>query len=294
MIPLPVVIGASLMAYGARFVRNDIALAVEELREERDELERRRNTDEPPPLLQVTNLDFAYGNLQVLFDVHVEVVEGETLALLGTNGAGKSTLLKVISGLEYPTRGVVRLDGRTITYSDAEHRVRSGIVQMPGGSATFPSMTVRDNLLAGAYIIGGRRESEAKIDEVVELFPKLHERMSIPAGMLSGGEQQQLGLAKAMLLQPRLLCIDEFSLGLAPTAVADLLTVLEALRRTGLTMILVEQSVNLALSVADRAIFMEKGRIRFEGAAADLLERDDLLRAVFLHDAAGGGSESSS
>jgi ABC-type branched-subunit amino acid transport system ATPase component len=208
---------------------------------------------------------------------------GEVVGVIGPNGAGKSTVLRAISGLALPERGVIRFQGRTVTFTDATERVRRGIVQVPGGKAAFPSLTVRENLLAGAYtFIWNAKQLEAKSAEVLALFPRLQERMDQPAGTLSGGEQQMLALAKALLLDPELLLIDELSLGLAPVMVQEILQTIDVLKERGITMIVVEQSLNVALSISDRAVFMEKGRVRFEGPAAELLERDDLARAVFL------------
>jgi len=273
---------AALTAYGARFARRDLSLTVEEVREEQAEGERVRAGGEVP-VLQIRNLDAGYGPVQVLFGVDMDVREGEVLALLGTNGAGKSTLLRAISGLLTPSRGVLRLDGRTITFTDAVTRVGLGVVQVPGGKAVFPSLTVAENLLAGAHRFGWDRVQIAeRVDEVVALLPRLGERFDQRAGSLSGGEQQMLAIGKALLLRPRVLLIDELSLGLAPVVVQDLLAVVERLKSQGVTMVLVEQSLNVALSVADRAVFMEKGQVRFTGSAADLLARDDLARAVFL------------
>jgi len=213
----------------------------------------------------------------------MDVHRGEVLALLGTNGAGKSTLLKSVSGLLLPDRGVVRLSGRTITLVDPQFRASMGMLQIPGGDALFTSMTVRENLAVWIRQIQSARNTEADhLEKVFESFPVLRDRLEDPAGSLSGGQQQMLALSKALLLDPEILLIDELSLGLAPVVVQDLLEVVEELKRNGLTMVIVEQSVNVALSVADRAVFMERGRIRFEGPAQDLLDRDDLLRAVFL------------
>jgi len=238
------------------------------------------------PLLCVENLDVAYGSVQVLFGVDVSVHDGETLALLGTNGAGKSTLLRAISGLTLPSAGSVRFDGQDITRVPTEDRVRRGIVTVPGGDAIFPSLSVRDNLEVGAWTFVWERDRVAeRMQRVIGIFPRVGERLKQPAGTLSGGEQQQLAIAKALLLDPRILIIDELSLGLSPIVVQDLLAVVDDLRSDGLTMVLVEQSLNIALAVSDRAVFMEKGQVRFEGAAAELAERDDLARAVFL----GGG-----
>ena len=273
-------VGGGLMAYGGRYVRGDISLVVEELKEEQEEAVRMAASDSVP-LLQVRNLDFSYGHVQVLFDVNFEVARGEVLALLGTNGAGKSTLLRVISGLGVPERGVIRLNGRTVTYADPELRVRIGLVQLMGGGAVFAPLSVEENLKMACFLeeshdVGG------KIDRVCELFPVLSSKRRSRAADLSGGEQQMLGLAMALVHDPEILIIDELSLGLAPIVVEMLLEVVADLKRRGMTLIIVEQSINIALALADRALFMEKGQIRFSGQAADLLARDDLVRAVFL------------
>ena len=276
------ILGGWILYRGARHVRHDLSLNVQELLDEQDE-EKRRHESGKIPALQVNNLDFCYGPVQVLFDVGFEVNRGETLALLGTNGAGKSTLLRVISGLGTPRRGVVRLGGRTITYTSPQLRTTLGIHQLPGGKGVFPGMTVHQNLTMGAYIHRRDRDDVAsRIDRVLELFPDLAQRQNQMASSMSGGQQQMLALAKVLLHDPEILLIDELSLGLAPTIVQDLLVVVEQLQEQGQTIIIVEQSLNVALSVADRAIFLEKGQIRFEGSAQDLLERDDLARAVFL------------
>jgi ABC-type branched-subunit amino acid transport system ATPase component len=235
------------------------------------------------PLLEVRDLDFSYGPLQVLFGVNLEVARGEVLALLGTNGAGKSTLLRAISGLGRVDRGRIVFDGDDITHADPGERVRRGVIQMPGGKAMFPDLTVEENLRAAAYtFIWDRPKVAERIKDALEMFPVLGLRMDQPAATLSGGEQQMLGLASTLLLDPTILLIDELSLGLAPIVVGELLDVVAGLRSTGVTIVIVEQSINVALSVADRAVFMEKGEVRFEGAAAELLGRDDLVRAVFL------------
>jgi ABC-type branched-subunit amino acid transport system ATPase component/MFS family permease len=276
------ILGGLIMYRGAKHVRHDLSLNVQELFDEQDE-QRRTSGDDEIPALQLNNIDFSYGPVQVLFDVAFEVKKGETLALLGTNGAGKSTILRVISGLGIPERGVVRLGGRTVTYTSPQLRSHLGIQQLPGGKGVFPDMTVRQNLVMGAYI--HRRDSvdvERRIASVLELFPDLERRQGQRANSMSGGQQQMLALARVLLHEPEILLIDELSLGLAPTVVQDLLELIERLQERGQTIILVEQSLNVALSIADRAIFLEKGQIRFEGSAQELLERDDLARAVFL------------
>ena len=276
------VIGGWIMYRSARHVRKDLSLNVQELFDEQDE-QRRTAGDGEVPALQLNNIDFSYGPVQVLFDVAFEVRKGETLALLGTNGAGKSTILRVISGLGIPQRGVVRLGGRTVTYTSPQLRSRLGIQQLPGGKGVFPDMTVHQNLVMGAYIHRSDSDDVARrITSVLELFPDLERRQDQRAGSMSGGQQQMLALARVLLHEPEVLLIDELSLGLAPTIVHDLLELIERLQERGQTIILVEQSLNVALSIADRAIFLEKGQVRFEGSAQELLERDDMARAVFL------------
>ncbi len=281
--PPAALIGGALIAYGSRFIRRDISRAVEELVEEQAEQRRAAADPSSVPALQVHNLDFAYGSVQVLFDVSLEVARGEVLALLGTNGAGKSTLLRAVSGLGIPDRGVVRLGGRTITYADAEDRFAAGLVQLRGGAGVFEELSVADNLRAAVLASGlDATETQARMQRSLEAFPALRGRQTAAARELSGGQQQMLALAMALMHKPEVLLIDELSLGLAPVVVQELLEVVKRLRESGQTMVIVEQSLNVALAFADRAVFMEKGRIRFEGPAQELAERDDLARAVFL------------
>ena len=281
--PPAALLGGWLIRRGAPHIRRDISLVVEELLEEQDEARKVAAAPDDVPALQVRNLDFSYGPVQVLFDVELEVARGEVVALLGTNGAGKSTLLRAISGLGIPDRGVVRLNGRTITYAEAETRFRVGIVQLRGGAGIFPELTIGENLRAA--LLGSdvdAAEADRRVATAVETFPALDGRLGEPAGDLSGGQQQMLALAMALMHEPEILLIDELSLGLAPVVVQELLAVVESLKAKGQTMIIVEQSLNVALAFADRAIFMEKGIVRFEGPAQELAERDDLARAVFL------------
>ena len=286
--PTATIIAGFVLARAAKFVRADVARAAQDVIEERDEQIRAASSGDQP-LLQVRHLDFSYGPVQVLFDVNIDVREGEVLALLGTNGAGKSTLLRAISGLSYADRGSVRLAGRTITFADPTARVKMGIVQVPGGKAVYPSLTVADNLLIGGYtLLKDHAGLENRIAAALENFPMLTERLDQLAGTLSGGEQQMLGLATAMILKPQILCIDELSLGLAPVMVQQVLATVDRLKAQGLTMIIVEQSINVALAISDRAVFMEKGQVKFEGPAKELAERDDLVRAVFLGGGQGG------
>jgi len=282
VVPPAALIGGVLIMYGSRFMKRDISLVVEELLNDQEEQRRARENPDQVPVLQVHGMNVSYGNLQVLFDVELEVRRGETLALLGTNGAGKSTALRAIAGLKMPDRGVVRMNGRDITLVDPEYRVELGMVQVPGGEALFSSQTVEENLEVWSWLIDDPSLRSERMDKIFTVFPQLTDRMKDKAGSLSGGQQQMLALAKAVMLEPELLLIDELSLGLAPVVVQDLLRVVEQLKKDGVTMVIVEQSVNVALSIADRAVFMERGRVQFQGPAQELLERDDLLRAVFL------------
>ena len=274
-------IGGALIAYGGRYIKRDISLCVEELIEEKEEADRLGQEGSDVPAIQVRNLDFSYGTVQILFDINLEIARGETVALLGTNGAGKSTLLRVISGLGIATRGVVRLNGRTITYCDPEVRAKIGIVQLMGGNAVFATLSIEENLRMAGFLYDGK-DLDRRMAATLERFPALVDRNGEIAGDLSGGQQQMLALAMALLHEPEVLIIDELSLGLAPIMVQQLLETVQELRQQGLTMVIVEQSLNVALALADRAVFMEKGQIRFDGPARELAERDDLARAVFL------------
>jgi ABC-type branched-subunit amino acid transport system ATPase component/MFS family permease len=242
-------------------------------------------------LLLVRKLEAGYGGVRIVHGVDLHVREGEIVALLGTNGAGKSTLLKSISGVVEADRGAVILDGRDITHAPPNEVAALGVVQLPGGAATFGGLSVEDNLGLAAWTSGlGRREYAEARERVLTMFPVLAERIGQPAANLSGGQQQMLALAMCLLTRPRVLLIDELSLGLAPVVVAQLLPALRALADDGVGIVVVEQSVDLALRVADRAYFLERGEIRFDGPTRDLLERPDLLRSVFLAVASAGST----
>ena len=236
-------------------------------------------------VLDVRGLEVAYGRVTVLHGIDFQVAAGEVVALLGTNGAGKSTLLRAVSGILKPRAGTVRLCGQDVTGARPSVLVRRGLVQMPGGRATFPGLTVAENLRIGALTVPNAQRA-GRIDAVLEKFPVLAERLSQLAGSLSGGQQQQLALARALIPEPSVLLIDELSLGLAPAIVGSLLEIVHELLAAGMAVVLVEQHVDLALDVADRAYFLERGEVRVAGVAGDLRGRTDLLRAVFL---AGSG-----
>jgi ABC-type branched-subunit amino acid transport system ATPase component/predicted MFS family arabinose efflux permease len=279
-------LGGMILASSARFVDKDVTRALRVLATEA-ELRRERLDAGRSSLLAVRDLDVAYDEVQVLFGVNFDVKEGDLVALLGTNGAGKSTLLKAVSGLVHPRSGAVFFDGKDITHFEPEETARAGIVQMPGGKAVFPSLSVKENLeMAGWSYRSDEAYVRSATASVLEVFPVLAERLNQPAGTLSGGEQQMLSLAQAFIAKPRLMMIDELSLGLAPVIVTQLLDIVKEINRRGVTIVLVEQSVNVALTLAQHAYFMEKGEIRFSGPTEELLERRDILRAVFLEGAA--------
>ena len=234
-------------------------------------------------LLEVRDLEAAYGSLQVLFGASIEVHKGELVALLGTNGAGKSTLLRVVAGLMTPPAGRIRFKGEDVTGVRPLRLVGLGMIYIAGGRAVFPSLTVLENLRMSAYPFRrNRHEVSDRIDEAVELFPILRQRLSQRAGTLSGGEQQMVAIGRALVSRPDLLMIDELSLGLAPVMLDVIQSMLETLAGRGITMLIVEQSLNMAARIARRAYYMEKGEIRFEGALSELVERGDIARAVFL------------
>jgi branched-chain amino acid transport system ATP-binding protein len=280
-----VVIGGIIVLSAASGVDRDIRAA--RAAAMADEAARKARARGQNKMLVCRDVDVAYDGVQVLFNVDFDVEEGEIIALLGTNGAGKSTLLKAIAGVREAANGAIFLDGRDITHMPPYENAANGVVLMPGGQATFPTLSVEDNLRSAAWMY---REDDAYVaartEQVLEFFPVLRERLQQPAGNLSGGEQQMVGLGQAFLMRPRLLMIDELSLGLAPSVVAKLLDILRAIHAQGTTIVLVEQSINVALTIADRAVYMEKGQVVFEGPTEELLDRPDLVRAVFM----GGGT----
>ena len=251
-----------------------------------DFVERATRSGDDRILLETSGLTVSYDGVQVLFGVDIEIRDGEILALLGTNGAGKSTTLNAISGVVEPDGGNVFFEGQAITCEPPERTVERGIVQVPGGRGIFPGLTVEENLRMGGFLLRRRRsELNERTAEVLELFPRLAERREQRAGSLSGGERQMLTLAQSFLLRPRLLLIDELSLGLAPAVVEQLLVAVRRMNAAGTTVVIVEQSVNVALTLAERAYFLEKGEVKFSGSTKELLARRDLLRSVFLEGA---------
>jgi ABC-type branched-subunit amino acid transport system ATPase component/predicted MFS family arabinose efflux permease len=280
MIPM-FVIGSLLLRGVADVIDDDIAQVWQSAAARSEVLYDRRQGH--TSLLLLKGVEAGYENRTVLHGIDLRLDEGEVVALLGTNGAGKSTLLKSISGIVEADRGAIVLDGRDITHAPPNEIAALGIVQMPGGQGVFGSLTVAENLDLAGWT--NRRDAagvDAAIAEVLDMFPVLAARIDTPAANLSGGQQQMLALAMSFVMRPRVLLIDELSLGLAPVVVGQLLPIIRRMAADGVTVVLVEQSVNVALTVAERAYFMERGTIMFDGPTQELLDRPDLLRSVFL------------
>jgi branched-chain amino acid transport system ATP-binding protein len=234
-------------------------------------------------VLRLSKIDAYYGPVHVLFGIDLELGDGEVVALLGTNGAGKTTILRVISGVLPPAQGDVSFADESLKGLRPAEVVRRGIVQMPGGRGVFPGMSVAENLDMAGFLYGRDKvKRNEMVARVFDLFPNLKERRRQVAGSLSGGEQQMLTLAKSFVMDPKLLLIDELSLGLAPKIVEQLLGIVRRFNEQGVAVLLVDQHVDLALDIASRAYFIERGEIRFSGQSEELRGRDDLLRSVFL------------
>jgi branched-chain amino acid transport system ATP-binding protein len=233
-------------------------------------------------MLKLESVSISYGAIQAVCDVSIDVPRGEVVTIIGANGAGKSTLLKSIVGLEPVAGGRISFDGQDITTTPAYRRTGMGVALSPEGRGVFSDQSVRDNLLLGAYSKkNDSARTEQKIEQFFTMFPRLEERQEQLAGTLSGGEQQMLAIARALMSEPKLLLLDEPSLGLAPLIIRDIFNTIRALRETGLTILLVEQMANQALGVADRAYVLETGRITLQGKGSDLLN-DPKVRAAYL------------
>ena len=233
-------------------------------------------------MLKLESVSISYGAIQAVRDVSIDVPRGEVVTIIGANGAGKSTLLKSIVGLEPVAGGRISFDGQDITTIPAHRRTGMGVALSPEGRGVFSDQSVRDNLLLGAYSKkSDSARTEQKIEQFFAMFPRLKERQEQFAGTLSGGEQQMLAIARALMSEPKLLLLDEPSLGLAPLIIRDIFNTIRALRETGLTILLVEQMANQALGVADRAYVLETGRITLQGKGSDLLN-DPKVRAAYL------------
>ncbi len=222
-------------------------------------------------LLKITDLQVSYGGIDALAGISFDVEEGEIVTLIGANGAGKSTTLRTISGLVKAKAGRVVYDGRDITSMNPQKIVSEGIAMVPEGRHVFDNLTVKENLLIGAYLRKDKESINEDIEHIYTLFPRLHEREWQLAGTLSGGEQQMLAVGRAIMTQPRILMMDEPSLGLAPIIVKEIFSIIRTLNETGMTILLIEQNANAALRCSHRAYVMETGRITMSGRSADLL-----------------------
>ncbi|CAK6476325.1 ABC transporter ATP-binding protein [Peribacillus frigoritolerans] len=230
-------------------------------------------------MLKIEDINVYYGNIQALKGVSMEINEGEIVTLIGANGAGKSTLLKTISGLLKPKQGKVLFEGDSIGGKAAQAIVKLGISHVPEGRRVFANMTVAENLELGAYLRKDKDGIHKDMEKVYELFPRLLERIKQQAGTLSGGEQQMLAMGRALMAKPRLLLLDEPSMGLAPLLVKQIFNIIQEISESGTTILLVEQNANLALSIADRAYVVETGRIVLSGNAEELTSSEEIKMA---------------
>ena len=230
------------------------------------------------PLLDIRGLRSGYGRVQVLHGVDLQVGAGEIVALLGSNGAGKSTLNNTVCGLVPATGGTVHFDGRELTGAPCREVVRAGLIQVPEGRRIFPNLSVLENLELGSFARARARRA-SNLERVFDIFPRLKERLAQKAGTMSGGEQQMLAIGRGLMAEPRLLILDEPSLGLSPLLVEEMFALIRRLHEQGLAVLLVEQNVGQSLEIADRACVLENGSMRFQGLPADLLASDELRRA---------------
>ena len=232
-------------------------------------------------VLKVENLETGYGEVQILWDVSIEVKRGQLTTIIGSNGSGKTTLLRAITGVIPVWSGRIIFEGEDITRVPAYRRTEMGLVMVPEGRMLFPEMTVLENLEMGAYNKRARSRMKESLEFVLELFPRLKERLHQKAGTMSGGEQQMVALGRGLMASPKLLILDEPSLGLAPKLVIEVFEIIKRLREQGITMLLVEQNVHLSLMLTDWAYVMAEGRIVMEGTGAEL-ERSDEVRKAYL------------
>ena len=232
-------------------------------------------------MLEIKDLEVYYGMIQAIKGISFEVNEGEVIALIGANGAGKTTILHTISGLIAPKKGSIIFEGQEITKIPAHKIVENGLAQVPEGRRVFPSLTVLENLKLGAYTRKDKKEIEDTLKMVYERFPRLEERKNQPAGTLSGGEQQMLAMGRALMSKPRIILMDEPSMGLSPIFVNEIFDIIQKVSASGTTVLLVEQNAKKALSIADRGYVLETGKIVKEGKASDLLN-DEAVKKAYL------------
>jgi branched-chain amino acid transport system ATP-binding protein len=231
------------------------------------------------PILEVKNLDIAYGDVQVVFDMNMHIMPQELIGLVGGNGSGKSTILRVVSGMLKPKSGQVLLEGHEIGGVPPHELTNLGVAHVPMGRQLFPAMNVEENLEMGAYLPRAKPRKKANLEKVYDFFPRLLEKRKLFAGSLSGGEQQMIAIGRALMSEPKLLLMDEPSLGLAPKVVKEVMQVINSLRLLNLTVLLVEQNVRQVLKVTDRAYVLEHGRLVVEGESKSLLENPEVKRA---------------
>lgn len=230
-------------------------------------------------MLKVEHLQAGYGGMPVVHDVSFEVKEGQVVGLIGSNGAGKTTALKAVTGIAKPLGGTITYDGKVISGMKANDVVKLGIVMVPEGRHLFGKMSVRDNILMGAYLIQDKERKEKRLQEVYEMFPRVKERLNQQAGTLSGGEQQMVAIARGLMAEPKLLILDEPSLGLSPKLVGEIFEFIKRIRSLGITVIIVEQNVNETLEISDYAYVIQNGETIFEGTGQEMLTNEEVKKA---------------
>ncbi len=230
-------------------------------------------------MLEVKNLDVHYGVIQGVRNVSFEVNQGEVVSLIGANGAGKTSILRTISGLVRPSNGTITFEGQEIQKTPAQKIVASGLSQVPEGRHVFPGLSVLENLEMGAFLRKNREENAQNLKHVLQRFPRLEERKTQDAATLSGGEQQMLAMGRALMSQPKLLLLDEPSMGLAPIFIQEIFEIIKDIQKQGTTVLLIEQNANMALSIADRGYVLETGKVILSGTGKELLASDEVRKA---------------
>lgn len=230
-------------------------------------------------MLRIENVNVSYGSIYALHDISLTVNDGEVVSLIGANGAGKTTTLHTITGLKGATDGVIEYDGKDLRRMDPSHIIRIGMAHVPEGRHVFTQMSVQENLEMGSYIMNDKSQIKKNMDMVYEYFPRLLERKKQLAGTLSGGEQQMLATGRALMSNPRIVLMDEPSMGLSPLLVKEIFHIIKTLHQNGITVLLVEQNAKMALAVSDRAYVLETGRISMSGKASELLANDNIKKA---------------
>lgn len=230
-------------------------------------------------MLRIEKVNVSYGSIHALHDISLTVNDGEVVSLIGANGAGKTTTLHTITGLKGATDGVIEYDGKDLRRMDPSHIIRIGMAHVPEGRHVFTQMSVQENLEMGSYIMNDKSQIKKNMDMVYEYFPRLFERKKQLAGTLSGGEQQMLATGRALMSNPRIVLMDEPSMGLSPLLVKEIFHIIKTLHQNGITVLLVEQNAKMALAVSDRAYVLETGRISMSGKASELLANDNIKKA---------------